>query len=453
MKKHFLCTLFLVLVIYQQTFDHTLEEKKIVVITCMYNNEQWVEKNLSLIFGQKYTNFRVIVIDDASTDRTAEMIQSFITTNEASYKTTFIKNKTRKRKLANLYTILHTVDDDDIVIIIDGDDWLAHPYVFAYINNVYDQDIFFTYGQYQNIPASESIAWGFNPMGYAKPIPEIIVKNHSYRKGPFYYMHLRTFKGWIFKQIKLQDLISDTVEGFVGDFFPASNDLAMYYPIVEMAHTKIHFVQDILYMRNVHSRLVGFKVDRKIQISAAQEIKRKTAYTCLEKPVYRYLDNLKEKDIDVIVDTKNIKKYASYKKQLPKSVFLKTQDVRPKAHTLCNDYILISFDENYFPSKTNIQDMIYQLERAFAQALFCFEKKVYKKTVHSLPIACLKEQKLYAGKHSFLLTSITNIHDAKSILVRTTDFKNIIKENKPIKQAVYDYLRNNQSNISLLFFI
>lgn len=453
MKKHFLCTLFLVIFIHLQIVGSTSEEKKIVVITCMYNNEQWAEKNLSMIFGQKYSNFRLIIVDDGSTDRTAEIVKNTIGLHNAKDQTVFIRNKNRKRKLANLYTVLHTVNDEDIVIIIDGDDWLAHPYVFSYINNVYNQDIFFTYGQYQNIPASESIAWGFNPIGYARPIPEIIVNNHSYRKGPFYYMHLRTFKGWIFKLIKLEDLLSDTVEGFIGDFFPASNDLAMYYPIVEMAHTKVHFIKDILYIRNVGSRLVGFKVDRNIQVNAAQEIKRKKPYNCLEKPLYRDLDKLKEKDVDVIVATKNIKKYATYKKQLPKSAFLKTQDVTKQAHTLCNDYVLISFDEDRFPSKKNIKNMIYQLEKTFAQALFCFQRKTCNDVIASLPIACLKEQKLYAGKHSFLLTSITNIHDAKSILVRTTDFKNIIKENKPIKQLVYDYLRNNQSNISLLFFI
>ncbi|RTL07410.1 glycosyltransferase family 2 protein [Candidatus Dependentiae bacterium] len=449
MKKHVLYTLFLAVFIAFELSIYCTEEKKIVAITCMYNNEQWVEKNLSMIISQKYHNFKIIIVDDASTDNTSSIIQTFIKSHGIEEKTTFIQNKLRKRKLANLYDVLYTVEDEEIVVIIDGDDWLAHPYVFSYINNLYNTDIFFTYGQYQNIPASESIAWGFNPMGYAKPVPEFIVNNQSYRKGPFYYMHLRTFKGWIFKLIQLKDLITDTVEGFVGDFFPASNDLAMYYPIVEMAHTKVHFVKDIVYMRNVSSRLVGFKVDRTIQVNAGQEIKRKKPYQWLEKPVYRHLDQVKKKDIDVIVATKNIKKYASYKKQLPKSTFLKMQDAAAKAHTFSNDYVLISFNENSFPSKTNIKDMIYQLERTYAKAVVTINKKNCKDSSALFSLACLKENKIYASKNKYLKTDQLSVN---TCLIRTTDFKDLLKKNAKGSTIIDTLLDVHQEEVSVLYF-
>ena len=46
------------------------EHKPFVVIVPSYNNSEWVERNLRSIFEQKYDNFRVIYIDDASTDGT-----------------------------------------------------------------------------------------------------------------------------------------------------------------------------------------------------------------------------------------------------------------------------------------------------------------------------------------------------------------------------------------------
>lgn len=423
------------------------KEKNIVAITCMYNNEKWVDRNLSSIFAQDYTNFRLIIVDDGSTDQTTECILKTVTKYNATHKTTFIKNKTRKRKLANLYRILYTVDDEDIVIIIDGDDWLAHSYVFSYINTLYDEDIFFTYGQYQNIPASEAIAWGFNPMGYAKAVPDFVVNNHAYRKGPFYYMHLRTFKGWIFKLIKLEDLLCNTVEGFKGDFFPASNDLAMYYPIVEMAHTKTRFVPDILYIRNLYSNLVGFKVDRQIQIDSAREVKRRKSYPCIEKAVYRDLEKAQEKDVDVIVASKTIKKYRLYKKSLPKSTFLKYKDVPAKQNTLNNDYILVSFDENRFPLTKTIKYMIYQMERTYAKGILNVDKKHYKKICSSLPLAWLEEKKLYACKNAYI-NQPTNM--ISSLLIKKTDFTSINVQNVSIENFIETFLKTFNNDISLL---
>ena len=47
-----------------------IRERSIVVIIPSYNNVRWVEKNLMSVFEQKYENFRVIYIDDCSTDGT-----------------------------------------------------------------------------------------------------------------------------------------------------------------------------------------------------------------------------------------------------------------------------------------------------------------------------------------------------------------------------------------------
>ena len=138
MKLYLLCVLLCLMHHHcTKSITPSIKEKSIVVVTCMYNNEQWVEKNLTMIFNQEYKNFRLIIVDDGSTDKTAEIIEKFIANHTIKDCITFIKNKTRKRKLANLYNILYTVKDDDIVIIIDGDDLLAHPYVFNYINNLY----------------------------------------------------------------------------------------------------------------------------------------------------------------------------------------------------------------------------------------------------------------------------------------------------------------------------
>ena len=48
-----------------------------VIVIASYNNERWVEENLKSVFMQDYSNYRVIYIDDASTDGTADLAEPY----------------------------------------------------------------------------------------------------------------------------------------------------------------------------------------------------------------------------------------------------------------------------------------------------------------------------------------------------------------------------------------
>lgn len=277
-------------------------ERPIVVVVCSYNNGKWSENTLNSIFSQNYNNFRLIIVDDCSTDNNVEVIQNFIDSHNLANRVTFIKNDQRHRKLFNLYRVLYDCHDDEIIFMVDGDDSLNGPDVLAYINKMYNNDnIWFTYGQYRNVPASQAIAWGHKEMGYCRPVPKHVQHKQSYRYYSFIYMHPRSFRAWLFKLVKLEDLIADGIDGFEGDFYPASNDVAMYFPMVEMAHTHIKFIPEILYIRNLYSEIVGFKVDRRLQTSSAREIRKKNPYSIVYQPKKYRLDNVSHASTDVFL--------------------------------------------------------------------------------------------------------------------------------------------------------
>jgi glycosyltransferase involved in cell wall biosynthesis len=280
----------------------SLPEKPIVVVVCSYNNHQWTKNTLDSIFTQNYSNFRLIIVDDCSSDGNQRVIQKYIDDHGLADRVTFIQNSVRRRKLFNLYHVLYKCDDDEIVVMVDGDDSLAHPDVFAQLNATYeDEKVWFTYGQYKNVPASQAILWGHKEMGYCRPVPAHIIRKQAYRYYSFVYMHLRSFRGWLFKLVKLEDLIAEKIPGFEGDFYPASNDVAMYFPMVEMAHNHVKFIPDILYIRNLYSDIVGFKVDRKIQTASAREIRKKECYPVLFKPKKNRLAQFKDAKADMFI--------------------------------------------------------------------------------------------------------------------------------------------------------
>ena len=58
--------------------------KKIVIIIPSFNNRQWYERNLTSVVAQEYDKFRVIYIDDCSSDGTGELVNDFIADRNAS---------------------------------------------------------------------------------------------------------------------------------------------------------------------------------------------------------------------------------------------------------------------------------------------------------------------------------------------------------------------------------
>ena len=387
-------------------------ERPIVVVVCSYNNGKWSKNTLNSIFSQNYNNFRVIIVDDCSTDNNVEVIQQFIDEHNVQDRVTFIKNDKRHRKLFNLYRVLYDCHDDEIVFMVDGDDLINGPDVFTYINKVYsDDNVWFTYGQYKNVPASEAIAWGHKEMGYCRAVPKHIQHKQAYRYYSFIYMHPRSFRAWLFKLVRLEDLIADKIDGFEGDFYPASNDVAMYFPMVEMAHTHIKFIPEILYIRNLYSDIIGFKVDRRLQTSSAREIRKKNSYSVVFQPKKYRLDHLKNALTDVFLLHRynlgnieellhNIQKKTSYigtiylffnntvknkktcrfiKKLFPNVVFVPCDTSGTKSlknrllDTLAsskNEHVLVMTDTFSIVNDINLRHYIFWLEKTFAYRFY-----------------------------------------------------------------------------------
>lgn len=267
----------------------TNTELPLVVLICSYNNAQWVIQNLDSVRTQNYINWRIIYIDDASSDSTAQLVADYLDTHDLWDKCTLITQKTRYRKLKNLYTAFHHyIEDNEIIVQLDGDDWLAHDQVFSLINNVYQHNnVWLTYGNYQNYPKDSSTG---QPMHM---IPSKIVINNTFRKTNC-YMHLRTFYGWLAKHIKLHDLLTLHVPDFKSKFFPAANDAAIMWPMLEMAGVHFSFINKILYQLNRSNPINGFKVDRSLQTIGGTELQQKIpVYQPLKAAVTNRYDQFK----------------------------------------------------------------------------------------------------------------------------------------------------------------
>ncbi len=213
------------------------EFRPIVVLITSYNNESVCEKNLESVFSQTYSNYRVIYVDDCSTDKTLEKVVNYIDAKGMKEKVSVVHNEVRSIKMANLYKACLSCRDDEIIAFLDGDDWLIHEKVLETLNQYYQNpDVWMTHGSAIIHPGYRAIT--------GHKIDESTIRHNEVREIPFCMSMLRTCYAGLFKQLKLKDLF------FQGDFVLTADDPTFMIPMAEMAGEHCIFIPDVLYVIN-----------------------------------------------------------------------------------------------------------------------------------------------------------------------------------------------------------
>jgi glycosyltransferase involved in cell wall biosynthesis len=108
---------------------------KIGIIIPNYNYEHTIEKCLTSILNQTYTNYEIIFVDDMSTDNSVEIVRQL----RNKYLKKHIEIVQLKQKRLNggarNEAYLHLSDDVDYVYYVDSDDWLYDENALEEINN------------------------------------------------------------------------------------------------------------------------------------------------------------------------------------------------------------------------------------------------------------------------------------------------------------------------------
>jgi glycosyltransferase involved in cell wall biosynthesis len=251
-----------------QTACAQIAQKSMVIIIPSYNNIAWYEGNLNSACFQEYDNYRIIYIDDASTDGTGDAVQAYIEQHQLADRVTFIRNTTNKGALANIYYAVLSCNNTDIIVLLDGDDRLMHNRVLQIVNEAYADEVWLTYGQFQGDPDGV--------MGCCAPMPAHVIASNSFRRHAWVTSHLRTFYAKLFKNIKAEDMIADN------EFMRVAWDLAFMIPMLEMAGERIRFIPDVLYLYNKRNPISDFRINLVKQEQYERMIRSKPMYTRID---------------------------------------------------------------------------------------------------------------------------------------------------------------------------
>ena len=135
------------------------------------------------------------------------------------------------------------VNDEDIIVIVNGDDYIFGEYAFQLLNAKYNEpNVLLTYGQFIT-----NLGFMGNFMPYT---PQEFL---DIRKARWNALHLKTFKYKLFKKLLSIDPECNCLKGDDGSFFMTESDMALMLPLLEMAGFKnVYCFPNVLYCYRQH---------------------------------------------------------------------------------------------------------------------------------------------------------------------------------------------------------
>ena len=189
---------------------------------------------------QEEQNWEMYIMDDASTDSSVNVAREFA---KKDSRIIITQNKENKGAVFNKtinFVSVAKPDDEDIIVTVDGDDYLKHSKTLSYLNTIYSKGYWLTYGGIDHT-AKERFTEDF----YTEIIWSLSLRNHR-----FCISHLRSHKFFLLKNIKNIDLKRKD-----GKFFKYGEDVVLFIPMAEMAgKNRCFHIKDKLYFYRFHNK-------------------------------------------------------------------------------------------------------------------------------------------------------------------------------------------------------
>jgi glycosyltransferase involved in cell wall biosynthesis len=202
------------------------------ITSTVFNAEKYIQRHMESVKRQTYPYFKHIIVDAASTDKTAIAASAMLSKRSALRQNA---KGSRKGPLENAYEIWRTLPDDEVIVWLDGDDWLAVDNALDVVARTYASpvDPWVTYGQFM---------FASGELGFAGPYEA----NENARDSDWWRAtHLKTFRAGLVKSLD-PGLFKDPS----GAFCSLAIDRAVMYPLLELAGSHQAFIDKILYVYN-----------------------------------------------------------------------------------------------------------------------------------------------------------------------------------------------------------
>ena len=233
-----------------------------IIVTTAYNCQDYIEKCVGSLMGQNFTDFKCYITDDLSTDNTVNVVKNLIKGDDRFI---LIENKVKMYQPGNYDQVIRDnedIHDNEIVVEVDGDDWLPDSKTLSRINE--------TYSNHDVWIANGSFRYSNGTKGFSSKQDNF----DNLRGSRFTASHIRTWRAFLWRKIKKEDLKDEN-----GNYWKVTGDLSFMFPMLEMAgEERYRFMDEINYIYNEENPLNDHKVDLTLVNEIAIKIRNKKRY-------------------------------------------------------------------------------------------------------------------------------------------------------------------------------
>ena len=192
------------------------------------NSVKTAWQTLVSLAGQSYEDWYAVVVDDCSTDGTADYVEECAVELRIADKVRVIRNDRRRWEVYNVLLAMSWMGDEDVVCRLDLDDYLCDLNALEIMAKAYEQ-----------IPDLEA-AWSnhrwFDERGVTNQnISAALPANADPYKHPWVSSHLKTWKKSVSKRV-----FDANYRGPDDEYIKRAGDQAIYLPVLALAKKRVH---------------------------------------------------------------------------------------------------------------------------------------------------------------------------------------------------------------------
>lgn len=204
-----------------------MTNNKFVFVAPAYNAANTVAQTLLSLLAQSYNNWKIIIIDDMSTDGTVDAIKILKHQFNLGERLELIVNTEKKWEVANVLNGISHAADSDIICRIDCDDYLSDNDALRILNLAYNEsgaEAIWTNHRWFD----ERQITNYN---ISAPLPD----NCDVYKHPWVSSHLKTARKYLWNNIN-----DENYRGANGNYIKRAGDQAIYLPVLHKARKRMH---------------------------------------------------------------------------------------------------------------------------------------------------------------------------------------------------------------------
>lgn len=208
------------------------ENKSFVVIIFSHEQNEYCEQTLQSVFAQSYSQFKVVYLNSGSSMGHYHQAEQYIHEHGYQDKTTLIKNADESKLFESFYQLIHSCKDNEVIVHLEGTDWLAHNDVLDKLNKTYkDPDVWLTYGDYMEYPSLKTQT--------LEPTVNSILRDFRPDKTPWMLSHLKTYYAGVLKQM------TPTAEGLSKQAL-SNEDRMLMLSLLRVGKWHVRFIPEVL---------------------------------------------------------------------------------------------------------------------------------------------------------------------------------------------------------------